>query len=247
MRITALGVALMLVTASAAHAGCSVSSGNARAHLVELYTSEGCSSCPPADHWLTALPADPHVVPLAFHVDYWDSPGWADRFADPRYSQRQRAMAARSHSTTVYTPEVAVDGHEWRDWSSGKVPASAARGTVGLTLHVEPRASLHVRLDATPAAGDDAGAYVAWIALSEDQLTSAVRDGENRGLELHHDHVVRRFAGPLKLDSAQATLDVPADLHRDHASVTAFVQQVDGGEVENVVQLALQSCEAKSG
>jgi len=246
MRITALCVALTLAAASAANADCSVSSGPARAHLVELYTSEGCSSCPPADHWLSALPADPAIVPLAFHVDYWDSASWADRFADPRYTQRQHALAAQSHSTTVYTPEVSVDGREWRDWSSGKLPASNDRRAVGLTLHVEPAESIHARLDATPAAGDDAGGYVAWFALSEDQLTSAVRGGENRGAELHHDHVVRRFVGPLKLAAAQATIEVPADLRRDHASVSAFVQRVEGGEVANIVQLPLQSCGAKN-
>ncbi|MEO7433467.1 MAG: DUF1223 domain-containing protein [Dokdonella sp.] len=247
MRMTAIGVLLTLATASAAHADCSVSSGTKRAHLVELYTSEGCSSCPPADRWLGALRADPQLIPLAFHVDYWDSSSWSDRFADPRYAQRQRAMAAQSHSTTVYTPEVAVDGREWRNWSSGQVPASTTASPVQLTLHVQPGASLHARLDATPAVGTDAGAYVAWFALSEDQLTSAVRGGENRGEELHHDHVVRRFIGPLKLDSAQATIDVPTDLRRDHASVSAFVQRVDGGDVDNIVQLALQSCAAAPG
>lgn len=241
MRVTATCFALALAAIPVAHADCSASSGATRAHLVELYTSEGCSSCPPADRWLSTLPAA-SLVPLEFHVDYWDSSSWADRFADPRFTQRQRALAAQSKSTTVYTPEVALDGREWRDWGSGKPPMAAASQAIGLALHVVPGQPLRVRLDATPAPGDDAAAYVAWLAVSEDKLSSAVHGGENRGAQLHHDHVVRAFVGPLKLAQGQTTIEVPADVQLGHASVVAFVQRVDGGEVANVVQLPLAQC-----
>jgi hypothetical protein len=247
MRHVALCIASALFALPAAHAECTASSGATRTHLVELYTSEGCSSCPPADRWLSAMPANAQLVPLAFHVDYWDSSDWTDRFADPRFTQRQHALAAQSNSTTVYTPEVAVDGREWRNWNSGKPPLAPTPRPIGLALHVDPGQSLHARLEATPAPGDDNGAYVAWFALSEDKLSSAVRGGENGGVELHHDHVVRSFVGPLKIAQAQATIEVPADVRRDNASVTAFVQRVDGGEVANVVQLALQSCPSAGG
>ena len=242
MRTTAVLLASMLVAIPVAHADCSVRSGATRAHLVELYTSEGCSSCPPADRWLSALPANAQLIPLAFHVDYWDSSNWTDRFADPRFTQRQHALAAQSNSTTVYTPEIAVDGREWRDWGSREPPLQATARPIGLALHIDPGHPLHVRLEATPAPGDDAGAFVAWFALSEDKLSSAVRGGENRGVELHHDHVVRAFVGPLKLAQAQATIAVPTDVQRDHASVIAFVSRVDAGEVANAVQLPLQAC-----
>ncbi len=242
MRTTAVCLACMFAANPVARADCSVRSGAARAHLVELYTSEGCSSCPPADRWVSALPANAHLIPLAFHVDYWDSPNWTDRFADPRFTQRQHALAAQSNSPTIYTPEIAVDGREWRDWGSGKLPLQATAQPVQLVLQIDPGQPLHVRLEATPAVGDDASAFVAWFALSEDKLSSAVRGGENRGAQLHHDHVVRAFVGPLKLPQAQATINMPADVQRDHASVIAFVSRVAGAEVANVVQLPLQAC-----
>ncbi|GAA0708653.1 DUF1223 domain-containing protein [Dokdonella soli] len=244
MRILFTCLIFTLAAIGIAHADCSVTSGATRARLVELYTSEGCSSCPPADHWLSALPAGTGLVPLAFHVDYWDSPGWTDRFADPRFTQRQRALAAQSNGGIVYTPEVAVDGREWRNWSSGRPPATGVAQPLGLALHVDPGQPLHVRLDTTVADGV-ASAYVAYFALSEDQLTSAVRGGENRGVELHEDHVVRAFVGPLKLTQAQAAIAMPAGVRVEHAAVAAFVQRVDDGEVANVVQLPLDRCVGK--
>jgi hypothetical protein len=240
-------LSLLAALPAATSTACVVNSGGDRPHLVELYTSEGCSSCPPADRWLSALPANAQLVPLAFHVDYWDSPSWTDRFASPRFTRRQNALAAQSHSATTYTPEVAVDGREWRSWNSGEPPLIETAQPIALVLQIDPGQSLHVRLDALPAAGDDAGAYTGWIALSEDKLTSAVRGGENSGVELHHDHVVRAFVGPLKLAQAQATIALPTDLRRDNAHVVAFVQRVDGGEIANVVQVALQSCPAAGG
>lgn len=242
MHATAVCLAFALATIPLAHAECTAQSGATRVHLLELYTSEGCSSCPPADRWLSALPANEQVVPLAFHVDYWDSSSWTDRFSDPRFTQRQRALAAQSNSATIYTPEVAVDGREWRGWSSGKLPLRTTTPPIALLLHVDRVQPLHARLEATPAAGEDAGRFVAWFALSEDKLSSAVRGGENRGVELHHDHVVRAFVGPLKLTQAQTIITVPADVQLDHASVVAFVQRIDNGEVDNVVQLPLQAC-----
>jgi hypothetical protein len=247
MRQLALFLACTLFTLPAAGAACDARSGAERAHLVELYTSEGCSSCPPADHWLSALPDDVRLVPLAFHVDYWDSSSWSDRFADPHYTGRQRALAAQSDSSTVYTPEVAVDGREWRSWNSGKPNLEETARPIALALHVDMGPTLKAQLDATPSSGDDAANYVAWFALSEDGLSSAVRGGENRGVQLHHDHVVRAFVGPLKLAQAKATIEVPADVRRDKASVTAFVQRVAGGEVANVVQLPLLACAAAAG
>jgi hypothetical protein len=242
MRRLALCLASMLFALPAAHAECAARSGPERAHLIELYTSEGCSSCPPADRWLSALPTNAQRVPLAFHVDYWDSPAWSDRFANPRHTQRQRALGS-----TMYTPEVAVDGHEWRMWNSAEPNLEETARPIALALHVDAGPKLQVQLDATPSAGDDAASYVAWFALSEDDLSSTVRGGENKGVQLHHDHVVRAFVGPLKLAQAKTSIEVPADVRRDKASVTAFVQRVAGGEIANVVQLPLQACTPADG
>src|SRR5215470_7661570 len=101
-------------------ADCHVASGPGTAALVELYTSEGCSSCPPADRWLSAFTAhpDPRVVPIAFHVTYWDRLGWKDRFDDPRYTQRQETEGRISGARFVYTPQVVVSGRDFPDWRS---------------------------------------------------------------------------------------------------------------------------------
>src|SRR6516225_4364306 len=96
----------------AADGGCRAASGPRAPAVVELYTSEGCSSCPPADRWLSALKDRPDVVPLAFHVDYWDSLGWKDRFAQAQFSQRQNATQHTSGARFAYTPQVILDSRD---------------------------------------------------------------------------------------------------------------------------------------
>jgi hypothetical protein len=120
MRALILACALALPSAHAAT--CTATSGPARASLLELYTSEGCSSCPPADRWLSQMPPRRDVVPLAFHVDYWDRLGWKDRFAQAAFSQRQRAR--NRGAGWVYTPQVMLDGAERR--SGPNAPRSNA-------------------------------------------------------------------------------------------------------------------------
>src|SRR5882672_8121679 len=109
-----LFVLAMLPTALTA-AECTVRSGPEANALVELYTSEGCSSCPPADRWISSFAngADKRVVPLAFHVSYWDYIGWKDTFADERYTERQRALAKAAGARSVYTPQVILAGRDY--------------------------------------------------------------------------------------------------------------------------------------
>lgn len=231
---------LLALVASGADAACTATSDNKAVHLVELYTSEGCSSCPPADRWLARLPDDGTWIALAFHVDYWDSLGWKDRFADPRFTDRQRDLARRSNSTIVYTPEVALDGREWRSWQRG-TPAPAA-GQQPLVLDLEPGTELTAKLRMPTAEPVPDRELEAYFALTESSLSSNVRAGENAGATLHHDHVVRAFAGPLPLARAAATLSVPADLRRDHADVVAFAQRPSDGRIVGVVDVSLASC-----
>ena len=107
---------LWLVTAGASEA--IFESGPTKVHLLELYTSEGCSSCPPAEAWLGKLKENKRLwrdfVPVAFHVDYWDRLGWRDRFASKEWTQRQQILSARWNSGTVYTPAFVLDGNESR-------------------------------------------------------------------------------------------------------------------------------------
>lgn len=236
-------ICLLLSVIGAAHASCVAHSAPTRAHLVELFTSEGCSDCPPADAWLRGLRPTAQIQPLEWHVDYWDSLGWPDRFDDPRYTARQKEIAARSRKPIVYTPEVALDGREWRDWAHGNVTALASTAaSLQLTLHVTPGKPLHVFLQSTPTRGMDEALYRAYFVVTEDGLRSGVRAGENRGVTLLHDHTVRALAGPMSLAHAQAALPLPPDLDLARAAVVAFVQDPASGAVAQTVRQAMVEC-----
>jgi hypothetical protein len=155
--------------------------------VVELYTSEGCSSCPPADRWVSTLKGRSDVLALAFHVSYWDKLGWPDRFASPAFTQRQQQQAALAGSSVVYTPQVVVDGRDWRGWP--RLPARAGTSpSVTVTL-TQQGASVLAKVDAAPAWPRLSGYW----AVLEDQHVSKVRAGENAGETLRHDHVVRLY------------------------------------------------------
>lgn len=166
-----------------------LSSGEQRVVLIELFTSEGCSSCPPADRWLSTLQQEPGLwkeyVPVAFHVDYWDYIGWEDRFARADYSARQRQYVAEGGVNFVYTPGVFLQGAAWPNWRTGK-PAITGTSRVG---------NLSVRVDNGFAAiqfhgvGPTPEQLTAHVALLGMNLETAVRSGENRGRKLHHDFV----------------------------------------------------------
>jgi hypothetical protein len=239
MRTAFALIAATLGCVSFAQAECAARSGPNRAHLVELYTSEGCSSCPPAEHWLGSLPADASAVALEFHVDYWDSLGWRDRFADPRFSARQQALAGNG---IVYTPEIALDGRELRDWYRAASIPAATNAPFALDLRVDVGDSLKLSLALDHASGIDSSAFRAYFAITEDGLSSAVQAGENRGTTLRHDHVVRALAGPFALDAAQTELQPPADVVRDRTTVVAFVQDVRDGRIAQAVRLPLAMC-----
>jgi hypothetical protein len=232
---------ILLSAGTAAYADCLAQSGTLRPHLVELYTSEGCSSCPPADKWLRGLPSS-DAVALAFHVDYWDALGWRDRFADPRYSARQQAQARRDVGASVYTPQVVLDGRSWGNWYRGGALAPAPTGSATMKIAMSGSApNLRVHVEAVPAEGTDLANYRTYIALTEDGLSSNVRAGENRGVLLRHDHVVRAFAGPLDL-TADTEIAVAADVDIAHSELVAFAQRAGDGAIAQVVRLPLAQC-----
>jgi hypothetical protein len=169
--------------------------------LLELYTSEGCSSCPPAEAWLSRLKESHGLwkdfVPVAFHVDYWDRLGWRDPFADPEFSDRQRDYAELWHSENVYTPEFVLNGKEWRGWLiHGDVPKSSD-AKVGL-LKISSSETNRWQATFQPANAAD-GHYQVHAALLSGGLSSDVKAGENRGRRLNHDFAVVAFVTvPMK-------------------------------------------------
>jgi hypothetical protein len=242
MRILALAILSTLTAAdlAAAPLRCELSAGGAPPQRVELYTSEGCSSCPPADRWLSALKSVDERILLAFHVDYWDDLGWPDRFADGRHSQRQREIAARARSRTVYTPEIAVEGREYRGWRQ-RLPEPAA--VAGPTLSARIRVDAGVEVELLPTAGfpSDARAH---LAITEDALYTEVRAGENRGKRLRHDHVVRAYARSVPL-SRRLTVDLPADLDHGQARLNLWVEDAQGQTLQ-ALSAALSQCDASA-
>ena len=226
---------------------CSITSGSDRVALVELYTSEGCSSCPPADQWLGNLATHPElaasVIPLALHVDYWDYIGWKDRFANPQFAERQREMAVRNTSAQVYTPQVAINGKAFRAWSSRDFQQSV------WAIHQLPATSkIHVSLTQSAKGSDlqvsaeGSRGMELYVAIYQNNLTSEIKQGENQGRSLHHNNVVREWYGPIPVSQEgqvvwQKTLNVKADWVENDLGVVAFVQNPSTGEIMQAANL----------
>ena len=166
---------------------CETQTGAQLTPVIELYTSEGCSSCPPADQWLSTLKGKP-VVAQAFHVAYWDYIGWKDRFAQSAFSARQKDIAAQNRLSGIYTPQLVRNGRDWHDYQQLSAPAMPARATIrlqrvgetdGFEARVEP-------LDANAV-------WTAYWTVTEDGHSSRVKAGENAGAFLQHDFVVRQY------------------------------------------------------
>jgi hypothetical protein len=167
--------------------------------VVELFTSEGCSSCPPADAVLIDLiehqpVAGVQIIGLSEHVDYWDRQGWKDRFSDHLFTQRQTAYAAASGSTDVYTPQMFVDGSapfvgSDRAEAMAAIRRAAAQPKPPIALSVSAASAFSVTIGANRAT---ASAPV-WLAIVEDGLSSMVTGGENSGRALRHAAVTRRL------------------------------------------------------
>lgn len=261
MQARALALTLFLplmCTPAAAGAGAcesgvaAANSGAASATIVELYTSEGCNSCPPADKWFSTLDfSRDGVVPLAFHVDYWDYIGWKDRFAQPANAQRQRDAVTRQGSRTTYTPQVMLDGRDLRVWSHQvqfqsrlrEVSSRTPRANLGLDARSSNNV-VEVALLATVALPRDRADAGVFIAITENNLTSRVAAGENKGVLLKHDYVVRELMGPLAVDSkdraegkfpVRRIVTLAPDWKRGDLSLVAFVQNSRTGEVLQAV------------
>jgi hypothetical protein len=168
----------------AAAQACEARAGVRPPLVLELYTSEGCSSCPLADRWLSPLKAGAEVLPMAFHVSYWNRLGWADRFASTEVTQRQHEWARAMGASNVYTPQVVAGGRDWRHWPT--LPEAPAAAPMALALR---RDGERVTVDV----GAAAGRWTAYWAVLEDGHRSRVTAGENKGETLAHDHVVRQY------------------------------------------------------
>ena len=183
-------------TGLAAQETCTAQSGVNVTPVIELYTSEGCSSCPPADRWLSRLkPRSADTAPAviqAFHVGYWDYIGWVDRFANPAHTTRQRQVASSNNLRSIYTPQVVHNGRDWPGWhqAGGQLPTK--REAAHVFIRLQQLGADH--FEATVTADDQAPAvWSAYWTVTENSHSSKVRAGENAGEVLQHDHVVRQY------------------------------------------------------
>ena len=239
-------ITALLPGLAAAQAACVKQSPEHSVALLELYTSEGCDSCPPADAWLRSIGsanAPNSLIPLALHVNYWDYIGWKDRFADARFSERQNAITKLANGKVVYTPGIFLNLREFRDWSSepklreavAAINARPARAAIRIALTPQADGRLGVNATFQVKPGAKAVLPQAYVAVYESALTSDVKAGENRGVTLHHDYVVRQWLGPVEFSAGTAglsrTIALDPQWHRANHGVAAFVQEAGSPDV----------------
>jgi len=233
-----LGFCLMVAGSSVHAAG-----GQTRIPvLVELFTSEGCSSCPPADQFLAQLVAQNtmagvEIIAMSEHVDYWNSQGWKDPFSDVQFSRRQEEYARALNTSSPYTPEMIVDGHS--DFvGSNRGAAVLALTSAGrkpkATIEItkvsgsEERPAVQVRM--TPLDGPERnGPFDVYLAVTENNLSSSVARGENRGRTLSHAAVVRKLTLIGRGDgagafTATAVVELDQRWKADNVRLVVFAQ-----------------------
>jgi hypothetical protein len=214
--------------------------------LVELYTSEGCSSCPPADRKIRQLPAQVrnqhNIAPLAFHVDYWDYIGWQDPYADPMHADRQRYYARRWRSSSIYTPQFIIQGQQTPLRTDllariNTVNQQPAPVTIKANFVGADSSSIKLEIALQQVAGRPIPQDKAmFVALYENNLSSQVSQGENSGRLLAHDFVVRRLLGSFnsrKLVSEPQTVEIPLQQSwkAGDLGVVVFMQDLQQGQV----------------
>jgi hypothetical protein len=246
--LSTASAALSALLSAQTHAACSADSGPNQQPVVMLFTSEGCSSCPPADTWLTnairSAPSKP--VALAFHVAYWDYIGWKDRFASSAYTQLQKRVSAAVGMSTVYTPQVMVQGKEVRaiaswsgDWMQKRTWGEFAQiaskpAAARLTMQMEPVANSQLIASMSLASAvkpEERSQWELMVALTEDRLDSRVTAGENRGEHLRHDAVVRWTTVQDAQATQRVSIPIPNDAKRADLVLNALIVHKKSGVV----------------
>jgi hypothetical protein len=215
--------------------------------VVELFSSEGCSSCPPADAYLLGLDRTQAVkgvtvIALEEHVDYWNDLGWADPFSRPQFSDRQREYATALGDRRIYTPELLVDGHTPTDRSRAEQDLQASAREPKARIDLDRRGDrLGIAVRDVPKGGEDDPAEV-WLALTESDRTTRVERGENAGQVLAHAPVVRRLekVGTIGADGhLEAPLEVAPGWDRSALRAVVFVQRSKSRHIVGAVQVSL--------
>jgi len=226
--------------------------------VLELFTAEGCGLCPAADRWVKKLPeqgiTDDQLIVLGFHIDYLDDKkGWVDRFASPVFSDRQRQLARLNLYQTVYTPEFVISGeiiHNWQKYVKNVVKAVnefKPDAHIGVNV-IEQANQLFVDTSLKIDGAENRQFSVLYLAVTEDDIISKVGGGDNAGTTFNHQHLVRKWLGPFKLNSDGETTvstDIKLDeaWHRNNLKLVAVVQNLNDGFVLQGLSLPLTNKE----
>jgi hypothetical protein len=202
--------------------------------VIELFTSQGCSSCPPADALLGkfAMANDVQLLPIAFHVDYWNRLGWKDPFSSPLYSQRQRGYAELFKLDGVYTPQAIVNGRRQMVGSNATLLAAA----IAEAKSTKPRAHITIvdirqHADTVSVQYNIQGGYnnaTVHAVLVQEQVETPIKAGENKGLALTNYHIARDLKTAHATATGELHLQMPPTNANDAFKVVLFVQQDDG-------------------
>ena len=219
----------------------SAAAGEAKT-VVELFTSQGCSSCPPADAYLSELAARDDVIALSFHVDYWNYIGWRDPFSNAAWTARQRAYGRTLGRRYVYTPQIVIDGRTESIGSKRSQIAkliAAAKGREKLAIEVRHPDHETVSVRIPGARGYDGPPATVWMAFYDRQHTTSIAAGENRGVKLTNANVVRVFksVGVWRGEPVVLTLPLVGAEGRDGCAV--LVQAGRGGHILGAATIPL--------
>lgn len=219
-------------------------SGEKQKAVIELFTAEGCGLCPAAERWVHQLPeqdiTDEHMIVLGFHVDYLDDKkNWVDKFAKPLFSERQRQLARLNLYQTVFTPEFFISGevvYNWRDHGIEAIEfINDFDAEADIKLHAEKK---HEQLRITAnvdVTGDDNRQYAKfYLALTENNIISEIKGGDNIGATFNHQNLVRRWLGPFALDANGRTqieteIELADDWKQQDLTIVAVVQNLNDG------------------
>ncbi len=216
-----------------------------RKAVVELFTSQGCSSCPPADAYLGELARRDDVLALSFHVDYWNYIGWRDPFSNPQWSARQRDYGRKLNRRYVYTPQMVIDGAaeavgSKRSRVARLIKSALQRKKIAVEIVHPDRDNIRIRVPAE--AGYTGSAATVWLAFYDNTRTTAIEAGENDGETLTNSNIVRSMAriGDWRGEAMEWTLPVEAVGGAGRDGCAILVQAGGSGRILGAVAMALR-------
>ena len=212
--------------------------------VVELFTSEGCSSCPPADNAVAALLKEhsSNVYVLGYHVDYWDNLGWKDIFSNAAYTQLQRNYARAFKLSSVYTPQIVVNGtEEFVGSDKNKLNAAVNKDlqqSLNVKLNIDAKADGNQTVNVSFSTNaSDANVHIALIQLNAE---NKIQRGENTGATLHHVNIVRDIKTTIASANGNIALTIPAGLSSKDCSVIAFTQNTNNNKITSASEVNIQ-------